>query len=34
LDGFLQQVESYGIIEMTRTGPVGMRRGAEGFTVD
>lgn len=34
LDGFLHRVEPYGIIEMTRTGPVGMRRGAEGFTVD
>lgn len=34
LDNFLEKVEPYGIIEMTRTGPVGMRRGAEGFTVD
>jgi len=34
LDDFLEKVKPYGIIEMTRTGPVGMRRGAEGFTVD
>ncbi len=34
LDGFLEQVAPYGIIEMTRTGPVGMRRGAKGFTID
>lgn len=34
LDGFLKKLESFGIIEMTRTGPVGMRRGAKGFIVD
>ncbi len=34
LDTFLEQVASYGIIEMTRTGPVGMRRGAKGFTIN
>jgi len=34
LDAFLEQVAPYGIIEMTRTGPVGMRRGSEGFTID
>jgi len=34
LDTFLEQVAPYGIIEMTRTGPVGMRRGAKGFTID
>ncbi|MDQ6987515.1 MAG: acetolactate synthase small subunit [Mariprofundaceae bacterium] len=34
LDAFLEQVASFGIIEMTRTGPVGMRRGSEGFTID
>jgi len=34
LDAFLRMLEPHGVIEMTRTGPVGMRRGAEGFTVD
>jgi len=34
LDAFLRMLEPRGVIEMTRTGPVGMRRGAEGFTVD
>ena len=34
LMAFLRMLEPHGIIEMTRTGPVGMRRGAEGFTVD
>jgi len=34
LDAFLEQVTPYGIIEMTRTGPVGMRRGVKGFTID
>ncbi len=34
LDAFLRMLEPNGVIEMTRTGPVGMRRGAEGFTVD
>ena len=34
LDDFLKQLEAFGIIEMTRTGSVGMRRGIKGFTVD
>jgi len=34
LDAFLRMLEPNGVIEMTRTGPVGMRRGAEGFAVD
>jgi acetolactate synthase I/III small subunit len=34
LEAFLRMVDPLGIIEMTRTGPVGMRRGASGFTVD
>lgn len=34
LDNFLKSLESYGIIEMTRTGSVGMRRGARGFNVE
>lgn len=34
LDDFLEQLDPFGIIEMTRTGPVGMRRGIKGFTVD
>jgi len=34
LDDFLEQAGAYGIIEMTRTGPVGMRRGSKGFTVE
>jgi len=33
LDAFLRMLEPNGVIEMTRTGPVGMRRGDEGFTV-
>jgi acetolactate synthase-1/3 small subunit len=33
LDDFLHQLQPCGIIEMTRTGPVGMRRGVKGFTV-
>ncbi len=33
LNAFLRMLEPNGIIEMTRTGPVGMRRGAEAFTV-
>lgn len=33
LNDFLNQISEFGIIEMTRTGPVGMRRGVEGFTV-
>lgn len=34
LDAFLRMLEPHGIIEMTRTGPVGMRRGAKGLTLD
>jgi len=34
LDDCIKALEPYGIIEMTRTGPVGMRRGIKGFTVD
>ena len=34
LDAFLRMLEPHGVVEMTRTGPVGMHRGAEGFTVD
>ena len=34
LDVFLKQLIPFGIIEMTRTGPVGMRRGVKGFTID
>ncbi|MDX8397745.1 MAG: acetolactate synthase small subunit [Mariprofundaceae bacterium] len=34
LDDFLAQVAEFGIIETTRTGPVGMRRGAKGFVVE
>jgi acetolactate synthase-1/3 small subunit len=34
LDDFLELLDPFGIIEMTRTGPVGMRRGIKGFTVD
>jgi len=34
LDAFLRMLEPHGIIEMTRTGPVGMRRGARGLSVD
>ncbi|TLS67015.1 acetolactate synthase small subunit [Mariprofundus erugo] len=33
LDLFLQQLEPFGVVEMTRTGPVGMRREAKGFSV-
>ncbi len=33
LDDFLTSLEPFGIIEMTRTGPVGMRRGQKGFVV-
>lgn len=33
LDGFLESLEPYGIIEITRTGSVGMRRGHKGFVV-
>ena len=34
LDDFLARLEPFGVIEMTRTGPVGMRRGIKGFTLD
>lgn len=34
LDNFQEQLAPFGIIELTRTGPVGMRRGIKGFTVD
>lgn len=34
LEAFLRMLEPHGIIEMTRTGPVGMRRGAKGFSVE
>jgi len=33
LDAILTELESFDIIETTRTGPLGMRRGLEGFTV-
>lgn len=33
LDEFLKAVEPYGIIELTRTGSVGIRRGVKGFVV-
>ncbi len=34
LDAFLRMLEPNGIIEMTRTGPVGMRRGAKGLSIE
>ncbi len=34
LDAFMRMLEPIGIIEMTRTGPVGMRRGEKGFVVE
>ncbi len=34
LDEFIERLREFGIIESARTGPLGMRRGAEGFTVD
>ncbi len=34
LEAFLRMLSPHGIIEMTRTGPVGMRRGAKGFSVE
>ncbi len=34
LDAVLEELVPFGIIETTRTGPLGMRRGAVGFTVD
>lgn len=33
LDEFLTRLEPYGIIELTRTGSVGIRRGAKGFVI-
>ena len=33
LNNFLEALESYGIIEITRTGSLGMRRGVKGFVV-
>ncbi len=33
LDVILQELNTFGVIETTRSGPLGMRRGAEGFTV-
>jgi acetolactate synthase-1/3 small subunit len=34
LDAFLRMLDPLGIIEMTRTGPVGMRRGSKGMNVE
>ncbi len=34
LNDFLEKISPFGIIEITRTGPVGMRRGAKGFTIE
>jgi len=34
LHDFLSRMEPYGVIESTRTGPVGMSRGVEGFVVE
>jgi len=34
IDAFLRMLKPLGIIETTRTGPVGMRRGSQGFTVE
>jgi len=34
LHDFLGRVEQFGVIESTRTGPVGMSRGVEGFVVE
>lgn len=34
LNGFLEKISPFGIIEITRTGPVGMRRGPKGFTLE
>ncbi len=33
LDAILTELESFDMIETTRTGPLGMRRGLDGFTV-
>ena len=34
LNTFIEDLEPFGIIEITRTGPLGMRRGTKGFTID
>jgi len=34
MDAFLRMLMPHAVIEMTRTGPVGMRRGAEGLTAN
>ena len=34
LNGFLEKISPFGIIEITRTGPVGMRRGSKGFAIE
>jgi len=34
LDAILLELAAFGVIETTRTGPLGMRRAADGFTVD
>ncbi len=34
LNTFIKDLEPFGIIEITRTGPLGMRRGIKGFTID
>jgi len=33
LDDFIELMQSFGIIEITRTGALGMRRGVKGFVV-
>lgn len=34
LNAFLRMLEPHGILEMVRTGPVGMRRGADSLTIE
>jgi len=34
IDAFLCMLAPIGIVEMTRTGPVGMRRGCKGFSIE
>ena len=34
LSTFIKDLEPFGIIEITRTGPLAMRRGLKGFTID
>ncbi|MDX8411744.1 MAG: acetolactate synthase small subunit [Mariprofundaceae bacterium] len=34
IDAFLRMLEPHGILEMVRTGPVGMRRGDDSLTVE